>query len=334
MDNSYVMIEFFSGIGGMRASLPPNLPIRKIIAYEINGVAIDVYKTNFQETELHLKLIEQLTQSDLDGRADIWTLSPPCQPFTGTFRAKHKDISDPRCAGFNHVIELLLSLKNPPKWIFLENVKRFHGSQMEGLWTAALKEQGYTWKNYLLSPHQMGIPNTRMRFYMLCERSDRFSGFRHKVCEHFPIIEDEVGEEGIKPIHHFLIKEESQNLNLYLSENILKKDWMKDLSIVDRNAKITYCFTSAYSRQLHQATGSILFDNGDEPEVELDRNQLESYGKYLRRFSPKELLNLFGFEADFKFPENLIYRLQWKLVGNSLSVFVVRKLMSELFIEV
>lgn len=70
--------------------------------------------------------IEHLTAADLDGRADLWLLSPPCQPYTrgwvqecrcldlhsaGTPAAilsgKRLDAADPRAAGLLHLLGLV-----------------------------------------------------------------------------------------------------------------------------------------------------------------------------------------------------------------------------------
>ena len=83
----------------MRLALPDevlDIPIRHIVAYDISIIPNQVYLHNFHEdgeegsrlsvpkyavkNELRNILVEGLKVDDLDGQADIWTMSPPCQP--------------------------------------------------------------------------------------------------------------------------------------------------------------------------------------------------------------------------------------------------------------
>ncbi len=44
----------------------------------------------------------------------------------------------------------------------------------------------------------------------------------------------------------------------------------------------------------------------------------------IRFFEPEEIANILGFGVDFKFPPHLSKRAKYKLIGNSLSVDVVK----------
>ena len=55
--------------------------------------------------------------------ADIWLMSPPCQPFTRG--GKMLDSADTRSIGLLYLIDILGKMKNPPKYLFLENVLNF-----------------------------------------------------------------------------------------------------------------------------------------------------------------------------------------------------------------
>ena len=128
------VLEFFSGIGGMRLSLPSHihgLPITKITAYDCNDIANQIYHHNFHTTcidnitnsKLKRMLIDNLSVADVDGIADIWTMSPPCQPYTTTRNSKQLDEKDNRSHGIFHLMHLLVTMKLRPRWIFLENVQ-------------------------------------------------------------------------------------------------------------------------------------------------------------------------------------------------------------------
>jgi tRNA (cytosine38-C5)-methyltransferase len=77
------VLEFYSGIGGMRYSLMASGIVSEVVeAFEINDSANDVYQHNFKHRPYQGN-IQSLTAADLDKyNADAWLLSPPCQPYT------------------------------------------------------------------------------------------------------------------------------------------------------------------------------------------------------------------------------------------------------------
>lgn len=330
------VLEFFAGIGGMKLACSA-LNVTHTTAFEIAPPAAEVYRHNIRDNcEIKIKLIEQLTLADVDGKAEMWTMSPPCQPFTKTMHALHKGVDDQRNAGFKHLVHLLSLSKQPPKWIIFENVKHFQGSKMEEIWKTCLRDKGFSWQSYLVSPHQIGIPNCRTRFYMICERSSRFVG--ETTITNLPGF---LTEPNRFPLSQYMVPTENSNNLLLLSKEVLDKQWAKELHFVTQDDTLTYCFTSGYSRQLHRSTGSIFLSPSaclpvqSEPATTSERVQkLETpsslYG-HVRKFSPKEILNLFGFPPHYNFPPEIDYRWRWKLVGNSINVTVVSLLVGHLF---
>mmetsp|Transcript_23947 Transcript_23947/g.36467 ORF Transcript_23947/g.36467 Transcript_23947/m.36467 type:complete len:426 (+) Transcript_23947:46-1323(+) len=400
---SYRMIEFFSGIGGMRFGVENALlsddkehvattqqisnhstsPLLSCKAYEISQYANSTYAHNFKDAliastkknpskkrkrlkgkesgdvqeggstdtdsespilfSVATKLVEQLKPKDMDGVADIWTMSPPCQPFTRTWNAKQRDSDDERCKGFKAIISLLKAIKDKPRFIMLENVKGFLGSHMLMLWQECLTECGYSWEEFLLSPMQLGIPNHRTRYYMVCERSDRFSSqVREKEDMELsqlptPCVnnastntegETTKSEVEVSTVSSYTSDLDKQDVGKYLiPDAVLKKKWAKDLPVVSVFDKVTHCFTSGYCRQLHKSTGSLLLLETDRSksvvEEPIDRSDMSKYKGKLRRFTPIELLKIFGFPSDDFFPADMSLTHQYKLVGNSVNVNVV-----------
>jgi len=90
--NSRTILEFFSGIGGMRyaaeawaelavESAPPRA-VRVAASFEISEVCNRIYAHNFGDMP-KTKSIENMDMSLLDSFcADTWLMSPPCQPYT------------------------------------------------------------------------------------------------------------------------------------------------------------------------------------------------------------------------------------------------------------
>jgi tRNA (cytosine38-C5)-methyltransferase len=79
------VLELFSGIGGFRYGLQRVLPTScsvRVTAVDINTTANQVYYSNFGDKP-QTRNIAQLTTSFFDDlAADLWMLSPPCQPHT------------------------------------------------------------------------------------------------------------------------------------------------------------------------------------------------------------------------------------------------------------
>ena len=115
---------------------------------------------------LHNVLIEGVQVADLDGRADVWTMSPPCQPYTTTRGAHQKDELDHRSGGLYHLMYLLRHVSKRPRYILLENVAGFATSTVLKDWKVCLNDCGYSYRQYLISPMDIGCPNHRKRYYM------------------------------------------------------------------------------------------------------------------------------------------------------------------------
>ena len=173
LEEGLSVFEFFSGIGGMHLALPKlvdGIPIKNITAFDCNDKVNQVYALNFPESKLKRVLIDKgLKLHVIDGKADIWTLSPPCQPYTKTRNAKRLDDKDNRSRGIFHLMYLLFQMSSRPRYIFLENVEGFLESQVLKIWKQVLLLCGYKWRQYLLSPIDQGIPNSRLRYYMIAK---------------------------------------------------------------------------------------------------------------------------------------------------------------------
>ena len=63
--------------------------------------------------------------------------------------------------------------------------------------------------------------------------------------------------------------------------------------------------------------------------IAMDTENMMDYHGRLRYFSPQEILRLHGFHSNFQFPEMKIkLKQQFKLLGNSLNVIVIKYLLS------
>ena len=278
-------LELFCGIGGF-AEAADRLGWQVLRAIDIDQHAANVYRRNFGH-EHQTRTIESLPIEELTAvGADLWWLSPPCQPFTR--RGSQRGLNDPRSAAFCHLVRHLASAR--PARLALENVPEFAESNAAEWLRQTLKANGYQWYEQTWCATELGIPNRRRRYYLMASR--------------LALRPRELRCQPLRPLREFLDDDADDTL---VPSPALLAGYRSAIDCVDADEPhtVTSCFTSAYGKSPAQS-GSYLRWNGQ-----------------LRRFSPREILRLLGYRDDFILPEQLSLRQQWKLVGNSLSVPVV-----------
>lgn len=165
------VLELYSGIGGMHCAVKEcGISYEIIAAIDVNTTANKIYKHNFPESNLMDCGIESLSATQLDEmKIDMIVMSPPCQPFTRV--GKKLDAEDIRTKSFLHLLSLLPRLNNCPKYILVENVKGFEDSETCLKLRETLMKCNFTYQEFLLTPLQFGIPNSRLRYYLIAKRS-------------------------------------------------------------------------------------------------------------------------------------------------------------------
>ncbi|KAJ9080707.1 C-5 cytosine-specific DNA methylase [Entomophthora muscae] len=123
-------LEFYSGIGGMRFALEGAVDdpraVKVLAAFDINPHANQVYLHNFGDAVTSANL-DNTMNADKLGRfkADIYLMSPPCQPYTRT--GHQNQAADPRSKSFLAFLEALPILdanNKAPKYLFIEKCPR------------------------------------------------------------------------------------------------------------------------------------------------------------------------------------------------------------------
>ena len=161
------VLEFYSGLGGWSCALQGSViddDHEVLSAFDLNTIANEVYRHNHTTLLPNPRSIDQLTAEQLDGwQANVWCMSPPCQPFTRQNTTTCRDQSDPRSSSFQHLFQQLSIMRSPPQYIALENVVGFESSDCCREWLEVL----YSIEHFHLSPLQFGIPNARPRYYCI-----------------------------------------------------------------------------------------------------------------------------------------------------------------------
>ncbi|NXN92932.1 TRDMT methyltransferase, partial [Rhinopomastus cyanomelas] len=139
-----------------------------VAAVDVNTLANEVYKHNFPSTPLWAKTIEGITLKEFDRLSfDMILMSPPCQPFTRI--GLQGDVADPRTKSFLYILDILPRLQKLPKYLLLENVKGFESSSARNALLQTLETCGFKYQEFLLSPTCLGIPNSRLRYFLIAK---------------------------------------------------------------------------------------------------------------------------------------------------------------------
>ncbi|GFO35036.1 tRNA (cytosine(38)-c(5))-methyltransferase [Plakobranchus ocellatus] len=172
------VLELYSGIGGMHWALKEShIDYEIVMAVDINTTANKIYQHNFPHANLLCFGIEKLSLKKFESlKIDAVLMSPPCQPFTRV--GKKGDCTDVRTQSFLHLLQLINQMTKKPAYILVENVKGFETSQTRELLLECLSRCGYNYQEFLLTPLQFGIPNCRLRYYLLARHHGSFS-FNH-----------------------------------------------------------------------------------------------------------------------------------------------------------
>ncbi|XP_020599850.1 tRNA (cytosine(38)-C(5))-methyltransferase [Phalaenopsis equestris] len=364
-ESPWKILEFYSGIGGMRYSLMRAEIHGKVVeAFDVNDLANDVYMHNFGHRPFQGN-IQSLSAAELDKyAAHAWLLSPPCQPYTR--QGLQKDSADARASSFIRIIELIPQMRQPPIMLFVENVVGFEISNTHKHMMDIFAKTCFVTQEYILSPLQFRIPYSRPRYFCLAKRKPlcfKNPSFNYQLCHalapHVPS-EDETLMDGCLPekvkeqcylsclpVKNFLEtsvslmgserdfsdKEPGDLSEKFAVPHSLIERWGSAMDIVYPSSKRCCCFTKSYFRYV-KGTGSLLATS-ENSNHEVAKNTGTCFMKYLglRYFTPREVANLHSFPFNFSFPEHVTIRQQYALLGNSLSIAVVAPLLRHLFAE-
>jgi len=216
-----------------------------------------------------------------------------------------------------------------------------------------LRRIGYSIIELLLTPLQYGIPNSRLRYYLLARRGDDHFPMDDRVWRHIPG-KPENPSVKVSPLKDFL---DSSATESAVPDKILAK-WGRLFDIVKPSSTRSCCFTRGYHHLVERA-GSILQEEEDldvslplfliirrssVPQTTKVFNEFlaaQAGGNSdaldilrplrLRYFTPTELLRIFAFdEASFIWPVTISTKTKYRLIGNSVNVRVVRELITYL----
>lgn len=166
---NFTFIDLFAGIGGFRIALS-NAGGKCLGFSEIAPDAIHAYCTNFKEPESNnfgdITKLKELPDHD------FMTAGVPCQSWS--IAGKKLGFDDDRGQLWNDTLFLLNKVR--PRAFIFENVKGLadpRNSDALNYIMSRIKEAGYHAEKYILNANDYGVPQTRVRIYII--------GFRDKL---------------------------------------------------------------------------------------------------------------------------------------------------------
>ncbi len=284
------ILELFAGIGAVAHAVSERYEIAAAI--DINENAKTVYRANFDHRYL-TREIASLSDDELgEFGADLWWMSPPCQPFTR--RGKQQGADDPRAQPMLRVFDAIENLQ--PKAIVLENVVGFESSPAWAAIREIFVRASYRYHRAQLCSTMFGLPNARPRFFVVASRDEEIELSPPPFVAPEPLVNFLDSSEQAKRWHG-QVEVDSAFVCKYED----------GINVVDQKSTLTRCFTSAYGKSHVQSGSYLKFQNSN------GQNRF-------RRLSPTESLRLLGFSSCYQLPDGLSARQFWKLIGNSVSV--------------
>ncbi len=316
--------SLFAGMGGFCLAFK-QAGFRVLWSNEKDPFAARTYRSNFHETELHEKPIEDLSViADKLAGVDVLTAGFPCQPFS--VAGAKGGFSDERGEAFFEMMRLIREFGAArPKILLFENVPHLltHDRGRSFLRIAQeIQAAGYwfdprrNWARLNTRAHTT-IPQNRERLYMAALSWDRFE--MNDFC--FPEPDPHTREArefldlGEQADPYFYFQEESRYRGLF------------EASIEAGDPEAMYMLRRNYVRE--NKTNSVpallanMGDGGHNTPVIRD-----AWG--IRKLTPQECLRLQGFgDGEFLFPDGISRVQQYKQIGNAVTVPLVRRLAEE-----
>lgn len=295
------ILELFCGIGGLAAAVSGTCG-RVACAMDHDPAVLATYRCNHPEHQAVRVDLSRVSAWELAAQgADLWWLSPPCQPYT--VRGNRLDLDDHRAASLLRILEVLegLPLGKLPASLALENVPGFLDSQARERLLAVLSHRGYDLRELLLCPTTLGVPMRRERYYLAASLTP---------LRPLPPLPEPLPAKSLSDYLDRSLCDHAPAELLVPGEALDR--FGPGLRILDPDdpAACATCFAASYGKTLMHSGAYLRCRQG------------------VRHFAPAEVARLLGLPNRFSFPPGLPLRRQWHQLGNSLSVDAVRAVLA------
>ena len=300
---AYKTIDLFAGVGGIRRGFHAAFKedIEFVFSSEIDKNAQKTYHLNYNEVP-HGD-ITQIKEQEVP-RHDIILAGFPCQAFS--VAGYRKGFEDTRGTLFFDVMRIAKYHK--PRVIFLENVKGFvghDGGKTFKIVKKTLNDMGYQVHTKVINSKDFAVAQNRERIYIVAIKNAKKPFEFPKNLQNNSTIQDFL-EKDISDSFYY----EGKPLYEKIKDDIKRKDrvyqWRRQYV---RENKSGVCPT---------LTANMGTGGHNVPIIKDDKG--------IRKLTPKECINLQGFDSSFKFPKDLALSHQYKQAGNSVTVTVIEEI--------
>jgi DNA (cytosine-5)-methyltransferase 1 len=221
-------IDLFAGLGGFHKALH-DLGHECVYASEIDPVLQLTYKQNWGLTPVGD--IRKIVETDIDSIPphDILCAGFPCQPFSKAGKQLGRNDTE-RGTLFDEIVKILEHRE--PDYFILENVPFIAKHDNEETWKymeSRFEELGYEVDHKNYSPHHFGVPQHRLRIFIVGSR---------KGLDHFQFSSIDEQTTLLTDIKHF-IDDKPKNYKALpkVNQNVLKL-WQEFLSAIPEKTKV------------------------------------------------------------------------------------------------
>ncbi|ANF57241.1 DNA cytosine methyltransferase [Halotalea alkalilenta] len=182
-------VDLFCG-GGLGARGAVTAGARPILAVDAWDIATTTYKSNFPSAEVLCSPIEQIDPRGFAGkhRPDVLLTSPECTSHSIARGAKPGcEQSKETAIGIIPWIEAM-----EPRWLIVENVNRMKKWGRHNELVSTIESYGYTVNDLFLNAADFGVPQSRKRMFLICDRQGSVISREHLISLH---------KREVKPAH-------------------------------------------------------------------------------------------------------------------------------------
>ncbi len=161
-------IDLFCGIGGNSLGAQ-QVGVEIVAGFDKWGLATSVYQENFPRAHTFtadLRELDPAVVRENIGPIDLILASPECTSHS---------VARGNKARLVHSLELAFQVTRfseifKPRWILIENVPHMQSWERYDEFLATLRHQGYKIHEQILLASDFGVPQSRKRLYILCDR--------------------------------------------------------------------------------------------------------------------------------------------------------------------
>lgn len=307
----YKMIDIFAGIGGTRLGFYQTGKVGVVFTSEINKFAVKTYQANFGG-----EVAGDITQVQADAIADhdILVAGFPCQAFSQA--GLKRGFADTRGTMFFEVARILKAKR--PKAFLLENVRNLlthdHG-QTFAVIAQTLQDLGYEIHYQVLSSKDFGVPQNRVRIYIVGFATEQVSKASRQLFSFPPAV------QGKTRVGDILEDLSAELVSKYTISDLL---WSGHQKRKERNKAAGKGFGYSLFNAESPYTNTIsarYYKDGSEILI-------EQQGHNPRKITPREAARLQGFPEDYLI---VVSDCQaYKQFGNSVSVPVIHAIAEQM----